>query len=188
MTSGQTPITSASKLSPTLLRPPASLLVDTPCNTKMMSPLLIARYMAAQQLPHYSKGDFKLWLCKFENHCTLFCVLDNEKLLTVSQFLDGEAAKWHNNLSYEEWDNWQKTVIKQFVPCKAKPLTLLCSIKLSLYNSFSEFITAFQRLVKKTLEEQNENLDRDEAEVATSWFNKYYGIPFLQDSLPSIYA
>ncbi|KAJ9070096.1 hypothetical protein DSO57_1011927 [Entomophthora muscae] len=144
MTSSQNLVTSASKLSLTPPRPPASLLVDTPHNTEMLS--------------------------------------------TVSQFLDSEAAKWHNNLSYEEWDNWQKAAIKQFVPCKAKPLTLLCSIKLTLYNSFSEFIKAFQRLVKNTLEEQNEDLDGDEAEASTSWFNKYYGIPFLQDALPSIYA
>ncbi|KAJ9054394.1 hypothetical protein DSO57_1015210 [Entomophthora muscae] len=60
--------------------------------------------MAAQQLPHFAKGNFKLWLRKFENHCTLFCVPEQEKLLTVAQFLDGDAAKWHNALLYNKWD------------------------------------------------------------------------------------
>ncbi|KAJ9069103.1 hypothetical protein DSO57_1021888 [Entomophthora muscae] len=137
----------------------------------MVSPLLIARYMAAQQLPHYAKGDFKLWLCKFESHCTLFRVPDNEKRLKVAQFLDGEAAKWHDNLSYKDWGDWCKAAIKQFVPCEAKPLTQLRSIKLSLYNN-----------------EQNEDLNDNKAKAATSRFDKYYGILFLQDALPAIYA
>ncbi|KAJ9071361.1 hypothetical protein DSO57_1037681 [Entomophthora muscae] len=134
MTSSQNPVTPASKLSPNLFRPPSSLLFDTPYNSEIMSPLLIARYMAAQQLHHYAN--------------------------------DSEDAKWHNNLSYEEWDNWRKAAIKQFVPYKAKPLTQLCSIKLRL-------------LVKKMLDEKNEDLNEDEAEAATSQFDKYYDIPFL---------
>ncbi|KAJ9068473.1 hypothetical protein DSO57_1028310 [Entomophthora muscae] len=188
MSFSQNPVSPSLKPSPTLSCPPATSVVDTPQNTDMVLPLLIARYMAAQQLPHYAKGDFKLWLCKFKNHCTLFRVPDNEKLLTVSQFLDVEAAKWHDNLLYKDWEDWRKAAIKQFVPREAKPLTQLCSIKLSLYNSFPEFITAFHRLVKCTLDEQNVDLNDDKAEAATSRFDKYYGILFLQDALPAIYA
>ncbi|KAJ9090284.1 hypothetical protein DSO57_1004189 [Entomophthora muscae] len=82
----------------------------------MVSPLLIAQYMAAQQLSHFAKGDFKLWLRKFESHCTHFCRPKEEKLLTVAQFLDRGAAKWHNNLSHANWDKWRKAAIKQSVP------------------------------------------------------------------------
>ncbi|KAJ9055179.1 hypothetical protein DSO57_1006806 [Entomophthora muscae] len=89
MSSSQNPVSPSLKLSSTPSCPPATSVVDTPQNTDMVLPLLIARYMAAQQLPHYPKGDFKLWLCKFENHCILFRVPDIENLLTVSQFLDG---------------------------------------------------------------------------------------------------
>ncbi|KAJ9089673.1 hypothetical protein DSO57_1010376 [Entomophthora muscae] len=102
MSSSQNPVSPSSKPSPTPSCPPATTVINTPQSTDMVLPLLIARYIAAQQLPHYAKGDFKLWLCKFENHCTLFRVPDNEKLLTVAQFLDGEAAKWHKDLSYED--------------------------------------------------------------------------------------
>ncbi|KAJ9057633.1 hypothetical protein DSO57_1020626 [Entomophthora muscae] len=188
MSSSQNPVSPSSKPSPIPSCPPATSVVDTPQNTDMVLPLLIACYMAAQQLPHYAKGDFKLWLHKFKNHSNLFRVPDNEKLLTVSQFLDGEAAKWHDDLSYKDWEDWRKAAIKQFVPCEAKPLTQLRSIKLSLHNSFPEFITAFHRLVKRTLDEQNEDLNDAKAEAATSCFDKYYGIPFLQDALPAIYA
>ncbi|KAJ9072717.1 hypothetical protein DSO57_1024338 [Entomophthora muscae] len=129
MTSSQNPVTPASKLSPNPPQPPSSLLVDTPYNSEMVSPLLIARYMAAQQLHHYAN--------------------------------DSEDAKWHNNLSYEEWDNWRKAAIKQFVPYKAKPLKQLCSIKLSL-------------LVKKMLDEKNEDLNEDEAEAANPGCSTFY--------------
>ncbi|KAJ9088069.1 hypothetical protein DSO57_1026817 [Entomophthora muscae] len=176
MSSSQNPVSPSSKPSPTPSCPLATSVVDTPQNTDMVLPLLIVRYMVAQQLPHYAKGDFKLWLCKFKNHCTLFRVPDNVKLLTVSQFLDGEAAKWHDNLSYKDWEDWPK------------PLTQLRSIKLSSYNSFPEFITAFCRLVKRTLNVQNEDLNDDKAKAATSCFDKYYGILFLQDALLAIYA
>ncbi|KAJ9050965.1 hypothetical protein DSO57_1009053 [Entomophthora muscae] len=188
MSSIHKPVSPSLKPSPTLSCPPAFIVVDTPQSTDMVLPLLIACYMAAQQLPHYAKGDFKLWLCKFKNHFTLFRVPDNEKLLTVAQFLDDEAAKWHNNLSYKDWDDWRKAAIKQFVPCEAKPLTLLRFIKLSLYNIFPEFITAFCKLVKQTLDKQNEDLNDNKAKVAISCFDKYYGIPFLQDALLAIYA
>ncbi|KAJ9087328.1 hypothetical protein DSO57_1034427 [Entomophthora muscae] len=58
----QNPVSPSSKPSPTQSCPPATNVVDTPQNTDMVLPLLIARYMTAQQLPHYAKGDFKLWL------------------------------------------------------------------------------------------------------------------------------
>ncbi|KAJ9086213.1 hypothetical protein DSO57_1006414 [Entomophthora muscae] len=144
--------------------------------------------MAAQQLPHFAKGDFKLWLRKFKNNCTLFHIPEQEKLLTVAQFLDGDAAKWHNDLLYNKWDEWRKAAIKQFVPQEAKPITQLCSIKLSSYTSFGDLITAFWHFFKSTLDEQNEDLNADKAEAANICFDKFYGIPFLQYALPEVYT
>ncbi|KAJ9062716.1 hypothetical protein DSO57_1007886 [Entomophthora muscae] len=115
-------------------------------------------------------------------------IKQKEKLITVAQFLDGDAAKWHNDLLYNKGVEWRKAAIKQFVPCEAKPITQLCSNKLSSYTIFGDLITAFWRLVKHALDEQNEDLNVNEAEAATICFNKFYGIPFLQDVLPAVYA
>ncbi|KAJ9062870.1 hypothetical protein DSO57_1005992 [Entomophthora muscae] len=38
------------------------------------------------------------------------------------------------------------------------------------------------------IDEKNKDLDDDKAEVATSWFDKYYDTSFLKDALPLIYT
>ncbi|KAJ9090387.1 hypothetical protein DSO57_1003120 [Entomophthora muscae] len=43
-------------------------------------------------------------------------------------------------------------------------------------------------LVRRTLDEQNEDLNADKAESVTICFDKFYRIPFLQDALPAVYT
>ncbi|KAJ9048524.1 hypothetical protein DSO57_1034251 [Entomophthora muscae] len=131
MSSNQTP--------PTLSKPPAQThsstpaVMEAPPCTEMISPLLIAQYMVAQQLPHFAKGNFKLWLHKFKNH---YCVedepdeLEREKL-EWNPFVKKKVTKDVRNKSSAIMD--EIAVLKSFLVqhtlgCPLSPATTASSL------------------------------------------------------------
>ncbi|KAJ9063314.1 hypothetical protein DSO57_1001748 [Entomophthora muscae] len=101
----------------------------------------LGHIMEGQKLLVFKGVGFKDWFHTYENYCNKFSISDKGRLLEVGFYVGSQAGKWHDNQSFDTWDEWKTATVNQFDSFEGDTLDQLNAIRISEFAGMCKFLT-----------------------------------------------